>query len=373
MLNRRYILAGGLSAFALGGFVPQVSFAAAATNRHFIFLLQRGAADGLATVAPTGDPDFLRARGDLAAEAMQGTKLDDFFALHPKMTGAAALFASREASFVHAVASSTRDRSHFDAQNLIESGGLKPYARKDGWMNRLLTLLPNGQNKAIAIAPSLPLILRGNAGASSYEPSRSAGPDDDFTHRVSALYAEDTQLSNLWEDAVRTGMMAGKPDTNERGEAASAKMVAGLMQGPDAARIVMLDSNGWDTHSSQSARLGNMLSRTDRFVTALKTEMGSDWQKCLVIIATEFGRTVAFNGTKGTDHGTASAAMLFGGNLQHPGKVIADWPGLNATSLYEGRDLKATMRFDHMISDALAHHFTLDPVLTRRTLFPDLI
>ena len=373
MLNRRHLIATGLTGLVVSGLVPGVSWAAANTDKRFIFLLQRGAADGLATIAPIGDPDFLRARGNEAAEALDGVKLDSFFALHPRMPETAKLFAKGEAGFVHAVASGYRERSHFDAQNLIESGGGKPYVRKDGWMNRLAGLLPASHNRAIAIASSLPLILRGNAPASSYEQSRLKGPDEDLMNRVSALYAEDAQLSALWQDAVATDMMAGKPDSIERGGAAAAKMIAGLMRGADGARIVMIDNIGWDTHSNQSARLGRQLQQTDEFIAALKTQMGADWKNSLIVVATEFGRTVAFNGTRGTDHGTASAAMMFGGNLQNAGKIVTDWPGLSPAALYENRDLKPTLRFEDMMSDALSHHFGIDRGRMKRALFPDFV
>jgi uncharacterized protein (DUF1501 family) len=371
MMNRRHLLATGLSGAVLSGFIPGVSWAAASTDKRFIFVIQRGAADGLATLAPIADPDFLRARGDLAKEALTGAKLDSFFALHPKMTAAAQLFAQKQASFVHAVASGYRERSHFDAQNILESGGAAPYARKDGWMNRLLSLLPKDKAKAIAIAPSVPLILRGDLPASSYEQSRASGPGDDAMRRMAMLYAEDAQLSKLWEEALATEQMAMKTDKIERGGAAEAKMVAGLMSGAGGARVLMLESNGWDTHSAQNARLGNQLKRVDEFVEALKIQMAADWANTLVIVATEFGRTVAFNGTQGTDHGTASAAMLFGGNLQHGGKIIADWPGMAASKLYEGRDLRPTMRFEDMIAGALSHHYGLENARVKKALFPD--
>ena len=371
MLNRRHIVAAGLTGIAAIGLAPKIAWAAANTDKRFIFLIQRGAADGLSTLAPAGDPDFLRARGDNAKEALTGAKLDSLFTLHPKLVEAAKLFRQGQASFAHAVASGYRERSHFDAQNILESGGMQPYVRKDGWMNRLLGLLPEGGSKAIAIAPSLPLILRGAQRASSYEQSRLAGPKDDLMRRIEMLYAEDAQLAALWEDAVKTDMMAGKPDKIERGGAAAAKMIAGLMRGSDGARVMMLESTGWDTHSNQRARLGGKLKRTDEFIAALKTQMGVDWKDTLLIVATEFGRTVAFNGTRGTDHGTASAAMLFGGNLKRPGKVIADWPGLAQGNLVDGRDLKPTLRFEDMISEALSHHYRIERAHMKRALFPD--
>lgn len=371
--HRRSIIAAGLSGLAISAANPGLAWAAAATDKRFVFIIQRGAADGLATVAPTGDPDFLRARGDLANESLSGTRLDDFFTLHPAMAETAKMFDQKQAAFVHALASGYRERSHFDAQNIIESGAAQPYGRDDGWMNRLLRLLPADNAKAMAIASSVPLILRGKAPASSYEKSRANGPDEDLMQRVAMLYAEDAQLSSLWQDAVETDAMAGMPQGNMRGGAAMGSMAAGLMNGPSGARVLMLETNGWDTHSGQKGRLGNQLKQTDALIAALRDGLGRDWSNTLVLIATEFGRTVAFNGTGGTDHGTGSAAMLFGGALKTGGTVTADWPGLAPSKLLDSRDLRPTVRFEELVTSALSYHYRMDPAQMKRAIFPDYV
>lgn len=373
MIARRSFIAAGMTGLVVNALHPGIALAAANTAKRFVFIIQRGAADGLASVAPTGDPDFLRARGNLAEDALAGTKLDSLFTLHPEMSQTAALFAGKQASFVHAMASGYRDRSHFDAQNMLESGASRPYGSNDGWLNRLLTLLPDGQSRALAVAPAVPLALRGPASASSYEQSRMRGAGDDLMRRVSMMYAEDLQLSALWDDAQATRDMAGMQDGAMRGGAAVGTMAAGLMTGPEGARVLMLETNGWDTHSNQRGRLSTQLRQTDALIGALKEGLGSAWADTLVLVATEFGRTAAFNGTGGTDHGTASAAMLFGGNLKAGGTVQSDWPGLAPAMLYEGRDLRPTVRFETVVSDALSQHFSIDPVLARRTMFPDFV
>lgn len=373
ILNRRALIASGLTGLAVSAAFPSMAWAAAGTDRRFVFIIQRGAADGLAVLAPFGDPDFLRARGDIAAEALTGSKLDSVFALHPAMVQAAKMFAAKQAMFAHAVASGYRERSHFDAQNVLESGAMKPYGRDDGWMNRLLTLLPAPQAKAVAIAPSVPLVLRGAAPVNSYAPSRNAGANADLLERVSLLYGEDKQLAPLWAGALQTDAMAMTPDGAMRGGTAVGKMAAGLMAGPDGARVLMLETGGWDTHSGQKARLGNQLKETDALVAALRDGLHADWNNTLILIATEFGRTVAFNGTGGTDHGTGSAAMLFGGALAKGGSVIADWPGLATNKLYEGRDLRPTLRFEDLVTDALSLHYGIEPSKLKRTMFPDFV
>lgn len=373
MIARRSFIASGLAGLAVSVANPGIAWAAANTAQRFVFIIQRGAADGLATVAPTGDPKYLSARGVFAEQALKGTKLDSFFTLHPEMKQAAALFAQKQASFVQAISSGCRERSHFDAQNMLETGASRPYGSNQGWMNRLLTLLPEGEARALAVASAVPLALRGPSPAGSYENSRMRGPNDGLMQRISMMYGEDAQLSQLWDDAQTTEAMAGKQTGPERGGAAAGTMAAKLMTGPQGARVVMLETNGWDTHSAQRGRLGKQLRETDALIAALKDGLGADWDNTLVLIATEFGRTVAFNGTAGTDHGTGSAAMLFGGNLANGGTVQADWPGLAPSMLFEGRDLKPTKRFETVVSDALSHHFRLDSALALKTLFPDFV
>lgn len=371
MLNRRFFVASGLTGMVLTSF-PGVAWSAPATNKKFVFIIQRGAADGLATLAPTGDPDFLRARGEGASDALTGTKLDGLFTLHAAMPESAKLFAAKQASFVHAVASGYRERSHFDAQNMLESGAGRPYGSDDGWLGRLLTILPKDEAKAMAVASAVPLALRGPIAANSYAPSRLPDANADLMERLTTLYAEDQQLAQLWSDAKAAEAMAGAPaDQALKGGAGLGQMAAGLLAGANGARILMLETNGWDTHFQQKGRLATGLKQLDALIGALCDNLGAEWNNTLVMVATEFGRTVAFNGTGGTDHGTASAAMLFGGALANGGKVVANWPGLAASSLHEGRDLKPTMRFEQFASEAVAAHYGIDPVKTRRTLFPE--
>ena len=373
LLNRRALIASGLTGLTISAAFPKMAWAVAGTDRRFVFIIQRGAADGLSVLAPTGDPDFARVRGAFVADAVTGAKLDSLFTLHPAMVETAKMYAAKQASFAHAIASGYRERSHFDAQNVLESGAMKPYGRDDGWMNRLLGLLPAAQAKAIAVSPSVPLVLRGPAKVNSYEPSRLKGANDDLMQRVSLLYEEDQLLAPLWAGALQTEGMAMAPDGAIRGGMAVGKMAAGLMAGADGARILMLETGGWDTHSAQKGRLNGQLKELDGLIAALKAGLGADWSNTLVLVATEFGRTVAVNGTGGTDHGTASAAMLYGGSLAQGGSIMADWPGLAAAKLYEGRDLRPTMRFEDLVTSALAAHYAIEPGKLKRTVFPDFV
>jgi uncharacterized protein (DUF1501 family) len=366
MFDRRNILQLGGASLAIAG-LPRVAFAAAAaTDRRFLFVIQRGAADGLATLSPTGDPAFAGLRGDLA-DVAGGARIDPMFTLHPALAETAKLYAAKQASFVHAVASPYRDRSHFDGQNVLESGGGAPYRVKDGWMNRLLGQLPGG--KAVALAPTVPLALRGDRPVSSYAPSNLPDAEDDLLIRIGDLYAQDPQLGPLWNQAQATRMKAGAIG-DAKGGAAVGALAAKLMSGNDGARIAVVETNGWDTHNGQKGRLNAQLRGLDALIAAYRAGMGVEWNKTLVLVATEFGRTAKANGTGGTDHGTGALAMLAGGAVAG-GRIVADWPGLAPGALYEGRDLKPTMDLDALIATALAQHFRIEGRAMASTLFPD--
>lgn len=366
LLARRQLLIGGTAA----AFAPRIAFAKAATDRRLVFVVQRGAADGLATLAPTGDPAYAGLRGDLAADLLDQPKLGGMFALHPALAQLGGLYAGNQALFAHAVASPYRDRSHFDGQNVLETGGALPYDRSDGWMNRLLALLPADAARGLAVSATIPTALRGSVQVASYAPSSLPDASADLLQRVSSLYAQDPQLHGLWEEALQTrAMAAGFDNGGAKGGTATGALIASLMSGAQGARVVMAETTGWDTHSGQRGRLSAQLTGLDAMIASLRDNLGPAWADTLVVVATEFGRTAAVNGTGGTDHGTASLAMLAGGTVLG-GRIISDWPGLKPASLYENRDLKPTTSLDAVIGGAVAAHFVLDPVIAVPRLFP---
>ena len=364
-LARRGFLAGA-GALALA---PRILFAQAGTERRFVFVIQRGAADGLNTVVPHADPAYAALRGALAIDPAAALRLDGTFALHPSLQEFARLHAQGQALFVHAVASPYRDRSHFDGQNVLESGGTAPYQLKDGWMNRLVGLLPRRGREAIALAPTVPLALRGAAEVASYAPSALPAASDDLLLRVQQLYEGDAQLHALWSAAMDARGMAAGAGGNRQDPATMGRMAANFLAQANGPRIAMIETGGWDTHSAQNARLAAQLRGLDALVAALREGLGDAWKQTVVLVATEFGRTAAVNGTGGTDHGTASAALLAGGAVQG-GRVIADWPGLGAGALHEGRDLRPTLGLDALIAATAADCFGLDRERVGKTLFP---
>lgn len=368
MIHRRQFLrfaAVGAGAMMVS---PRMVFANVETDRRFVFIIQRGAADGLNTVIPYADPAYARLRGALAVDPAEALKLDGMFALHPSMTGLSTLYADRQALFVQAVASPYRERSHFDGQNVLETGGTGPYQIKDGWLNRLVSLLPKTRDEAIAFAPTIPLALRGKAGVSSYAPSNLPEAPDDLLMRVADLYEADPQLHPLWSAAMEARGLAD--DARARQDPATVGRTAATFLGrADGPRIAMIETSGWDTHSAQAGRLGNQLRALDTLISAMRDGLGDVWQQTTVLVATEFGRTAAVNGTGGTDHGTAAAAMVLGGAVKG-GRILADWPGLAGSALYEGRDLAPTLDLDALIATVASESLGLDPELAMRTLFP---
>jgi uncharacterized protein (DUF1501 family) len=342
-----------------------------------VFILQRGAADGLHTVVPYADPAYARWRGALALDTSSVLKLDGTFALHPALTQVRQLFGAGQASFFHAVASPYRDRSHFDGQNVLETGGNAPYQLRDGWMNRLMDLLPPTGKQPIAFAPAVPMVLRGTHEVTSYAPSALPQASDDLMLRVAQLYANDSQLHGLWSSALEArgmaaGMAGGQGEPNNRQDpAALGRLVAGFLARVDGPRIAFIETSGWDTHSAQRQRLDAQLRGLDGLIGGLQQGLGAAWSETAVLVATEFGRTVAVNGTGGTDHGTGAVSMLLGGRVQG-GRVVADWPGLATTSLLDGRDLRPTLALNTVIAQTCAELFGLEPERVARVLFPEI-
>jgi len=369
MLSRRLFLGSGAAAIAVAG-LPRIALAEANTERRFVFIIQRGAADGLGMIAPTGDPAFAGLRGPFAEDFADGVKLGGFFTLHPNLAEAGRLYQAGEALFAHAVASPYRERSHFDGQNVLETGGNAAYVIRDGWMNRLLALLPRAEAKAMAVSATVPMVLRGPREVASYAPSALPDASDDLLARVTALYEGDAQLHGLWSQAMATRQLTGDLAAQGGRNAAAMGELAARLLSPQGARIAVVETGGWDTHANQRGRLGANLRGLDGMVAALKSGLGPAWAHTLVVVATEFGRTAALNGTGGTDHGTGAAAMLLGGAVAG-GRVIADWPGLAPGQLHEGRDLRPTMGLDALIASAVAQHFRLDFGRTAGALFPN--
>jgi len=349
---------------------PAISFAALPGGRRLVVVVLRGGMDGLHAVAPVGDPDYARARGAMALAPSDLVGLDATFALHPALAPLLPYWQKRELAIVHAVASPYRERSHFDAQDMLEGGGIRPHDHADGWLNRTLAAAGAGKGAALAVAQGLPLILRGAAPASSWAPSPLPGLPPALIDKVAALYAGDAVLAGAFEEAVQSSAMADAVMAEDDGP----MMAAGrLLAAGDGPRVAVLELGGWDTHVGQGlakGRLAEALAKLAGGLNALAVALGPVWRDTVVVAVSEFGRTVAANGTGGTDHGTGGVALLLGGKVAG-GRVLGRWPGLSAAALYQGRDLAPTTDLRAVFKGVLRDHLGIAPTALDGTIFPD--
>ncbi len=393
--RRQLLLASGvLFAWA---HMPRTALAEGRDPRFLVIVL-RGALDGLAAVAPVGDPDWLRLRGDKALMldgATPALPLDGFFALNPSMPNLHRMYKAGHASIVHAVASPYRERSHFDGQDVLESGLIKPGAVDTGWLNRALASLEPadrvGVHQAFAVGPVVPLVVRGPAPVMSWTPPKLPPASDDTVMRLLDLYRHtDPVLARALEERVGLSAIAreGGIDMNPQKNNGPAPAVPGaavrayfaeaagaaakFMAHGDGPRIGALAFDGWDTHADEGAasgRLAALLGALDGALAAVETGMGEAWKETAVAVITEFGRTARINGTEGTDHGTATVALLAGGAVKG-GRVIADWPGLSEANLYEARDLKPTADLRAILKGVMRDHLRVDERALGSSVFP---
>jgi uncharacterized protein (DUF1501 family) len=377
--------------------LPRLAYAEGRDPR-FLAVILRGALDGLATVAPVGDPDWASLRGDNALtldSKVRALKLNDFFALNPAMPNLLHMYQANEAIIVHGCATPYRERSHFDGQDLLESGLPKVAPSDSGWLNRALSgLAPGGPvdpkgSRIFAVGPVTPLVARGPAPILSWAPQQIMPASEDTMARLLDLYQHrDVKLASVLDDNskltaiehsgdIANGMANGaakKPGAAQVRTyfSEAAGNAAKFLAQPDGPRVGALALDGWDTHVNEgiaSGRLSQLLGSLDDALGAIKTNMGPAWKDTVVVLATEFGRTAHINGTDGTDHGTATVALLVGGALKG-GRVIADWPGLKAADLYENRDLKPTTDLRAVIKGVLKDHLRADDRVLAQSVFP---
>jgi uncharacterized protein (DUF1501 family) len=402
--------------------LPKLARAEGRDPRLLVVVL-RGALDGLAAVAPAGDPDWIALRGDNALRAdgsAPGLQLDDFFVLNPAMPNLHRLWRSGEASIVHAVATPYRERSHFDGQDVLESGLAAPGAADTGWLNRALaatasggridttgsqTSNETGSGKAFAIGPMTPLVARGPAPVLSWTPPRLQPATDDTLMRLLELYRHtDAAMARALEERIglaaiaraggmETGPERGRPARSSPQQAGGMPALPGAAQGanqvraffaesagsaakfmsrPDGPRVGAIAFDGWDTHVNEGAvngRLSALLGALDGAIASVETGMGPAWRDTVVAVVTEFGRTARINGSAGTDHGTGTIALLAGGAVKG-GRVIADWPGLKEADLREKRDLRPTTDLRAVLKGVMRDHLRVPETALAATVFP---
>jgi len=390
--SRRAMLMTGGALFAWA-YMPR--FARAADNRdpRLIVIVLRGALDGLSAVGPVGDPDYAGLHGDIALSLTgqhAALPLDGFFALNPAMPVFARLFKDKQAAVVHAAATGYRERSHFDGQDVLESGFPGPGHVATGWLNRALESLPPGDRVAtlggLAVGPSTPLVIRGAAPVLGWAPQSLPEPGDGLAARVLDLYQHrDPVLAVALQkglDADRMALddqMGGKAMKPKGGLDSAAGMrqaaqgAAKLIAADDGPRVAALAFDGWDTHVNEggaTGRLAMLLGGLDGAFEEFEKGLGERWKDTAIVVITEFGRTAQVNGTVGTDHGTGTVVLLAGGAIKG-GRVIADWPGLKPAQLYQQRDLAPTTDVRAVLKALLADQFGLSAAVLGDKVFPD--
>jgi uncharacterized protein (DUF1501 family) len=364
---------GGIATF--GG--PLVRFAHVPGESRFVFVLLRGAFDGIAAVVPIGDPAYAATRGDMAYQAGDLTRLTTEFALAPGLAALQPLWDDQQLVPLHAIAIPYRTRSHFDGQAILETGLGSPNGSADGWLNRLLQVM-DGKRSGMAIAAGMPRSMIGSYPVSTWSPAQLGVVEGDYLDRLHLLYRSDPTLLGAFEEAIQqkdtAGDMAGAAARPRSGGgfASTFKAAARLLTAPDGPNVAAMEFSGWDTHANQgmaNGPLDRLLGQLAEGIVTLRSEMGADWQHTTVVVMTEFGRTAHPNGTRGTDHGTAGAGFVVSPGVARS-TVLTDWPGLAPSQLFEGRDLRPTIDTRSILKAALAGTFDLTSAQLER-VFPD--
>lgn len=370
-LDRRAFLAS-LAASASLSLWPGTLFAKQpGGRRNVVVMLLRGGLDGLHALPAHGDPDYRRLRAAFELELPSSTHLDGLFAMHPALGFCRELYRRGHFLPVLGVAPPYQGRSHFDAQDCLENGGPAPGALRDGWMNRCIGALPDAG--ALAIASVTPLIFRGTQPVASWWPALPRDVSPALMMRLETLYAADPVLAPAFAQAMLTSApgdpaMPGRDRSQGRLPGLAAK-AASLMAEAGGPRLGFIEDGGWDSHGNQASLLDRKLAELDAAIKALHDGLGENWQETVVMVVTEFGRTAAINGTRGTDHGTASHAFLAGGAV-HGGRIAGHWPGLGARDLNEGRDLRAGIDTRSLFKGVLAAQLGIPESRLASVVFP---
>lgn len=369
-MNRREFIGTATATGFLAGY-PIPGFTADDVPGRILFIILEGGMDGLACVAPVGDDNLRRLRRDLVIK--ERLKLNPFFSLHPSLKSFAGLLAADEAAIVHATAFPHNSRSHFESQNMLESGVMIPFASDTGWLGRAMDIA-NIAGRAMSLGT--PLVLRGAQSLDNFFPAAMYGTSDADDHLLSVMSsAFEPEVSSVL-DALKIQQVMNAKQPRVR-DAEGLAMAAGrAMQLEGGPRVAVVRVTEFDTHANQGARNGHQssqLSVVDKIFASFKRGLGKHWENAIALTATEFGRTVAQNGSIGTEHGTASVGLLAGGLLGRS-SLIADWPGLGERDLFEGRDLHSTLDYRSVCAACIERALNLPhDVIADRVFFePEL-
>ena len=367
--TRRNFLIGGSSTLFLSGFYPKISFANT-QKKNLIIISLRGGMDGLTAVPVIGDKRLKKLRKQLILE--NTLKLNSDFALHPKLKIFHELWEKNKAAFVHATNIPYTGRSHFDGQNLMETGAHTPYKEKTGWLGRGL-LASDILGKGLAISLPMPLLLRGVPQNNNFFPS----PDFVETKLIDSIYnefsGEHNKLIKSTLGIIKKRPLSMQVATNSYDRNKLAREAAKQLHDPKGPRVAVFELDGFDTHTAQGGADGahaEQLEELNNIVKILYKNLGSSFDNTLILTLTEFGRTIKQNGGYGTEHGYGSAILMAGGLLKKS-QVYTDWPGLKKKDLFEGRDLNSTIDARAVYNSAMSVCFNKDPEFLKREVFWD--
>jgi uncharacterized protein (DUF1501 family) len=414
-LSRRFVLRQAAGLGVTVSFLGGSAFAAAdgaMARRKMVVVICRGGMDGLSVSPPVGDPDYQALRGAVAVSPDQALKLDGTFGLHPALGCVHALALKGQARIAPAIASPDRARSHFEAQDVLETGAAGVYGAETGWLNRTLeALAPVRKVEGLSVGATAPLILRGKVQAASWSPGKGVDETARLPTLLQDLYRSDPLMGPAFARGLETETMAqqamtamaptpamniaaastppmvptpamgmsappaaAKDRQNRAGADAARKLgstLGGFMVQDGGPQIAAISLDGFDTHAGQQGLIATRLSYMDAVLDGLHDGLGAEWKNTVVIAVTEFGRTARVNGTGGTDHGTASTGLILGGALKPGGGIVGDWPGLAQNALFENRDTAPTVDMRGLFKGVLAEHMGVDRALLESKVFPD--
>ena len=373
--RRNFLIGGAASVFLTGINLP--SKAISNNKKNLIIISLRGGMDGLSAVPIIGDKNLKKHRKKLILE--ETLKLDSDFALHPKLDIFHNLWKDNQAAIIHATSIPYTGRSHFDGQNLMESGGNVPYQEKTGWLGRGM-LSAGYVGEGLALALPMPLLLRGVSLNDNYYPAKGRIPSDYVLDDLFSSYEDAGEINlQMVMDIIRKRPVSMMTAGASRNNKSLAKQAAKLLRDENGPSVAVFELGGFDTHAAQGTidgLLADQLEDVNVLVKVLKDNLGDSFKNTLILTLTEFGRTIKQNGGNGTEHGWGSAILMAGGLIKRS-QVFTDWPGLKKSDLFEARDLKSTIDARSVYMSAMSACFNLDPGKIRKDVFwnenlPDL-
>ena len=370
-ISRRNFLKGSLTTLFVAGFNLPI-YASNNIKKNLVVISLRGGMDGLCALPAKSDKNFEKLRPDLILD--KNLEINSDFVLHPSLSTFHELWKEGKSSFVHATSIPYTGRSHFDGQNLMESGGKVPYQVKTGWLGRGMKIAKL-DGEGLALALPMPLLLRGVPKNDNYFPAQGKLPDKEILEILSQVYSNKSEselksLVDIVKSRPKADMSYGG-GYGSRDNTSLARKAAGMMIKPNGPRVAVFEVHDFDTHSAQGGVDGthsDCLNEIDDIVRALKRYLAKDFDNTLIVTLTEFGRMIKQNSGLGTEHGYGSAVLMAGGLLKKA-QVYSDWPGLKKKELFEKRDLNSTIDARSIYASAMSSVFDLDFNLIRDEVF----